>query len=79
MPHIDSASSFIKDEMQKHNVLVHCQAGVSRSPSFVIAFLMAHLNMSLNAAKGLVKKNRTCIEPNQGFQKDLETYEKQLR
>lgn len=37
---------FIKNEIEKCNVLVHCQAGVSRSSSIVIAFLMYEKGMS---------------------------------
>lgn len=39
-PHLDEAHEYIKAKLQDHNVLVHCAAGISRSSSLVIAFLM---------------------------------------
>jgi hypothetical protein len=36
--------------IQKHNILVHCYAGVSRSATIVIAFLMQEKNMSFDEA-----------------------------
>lgn len=38
--HFPAAISFIKEGISKGGVLVHCFAGVSRSSSCVIAFLM---------------------------------------
>lgn len=67
LPIISQTNSFIASELSKHNVLVHCQAGVSRSPSVVIAFLMSHLGLSYSEAKEFVKKKRSCIAPNKRF------------
>ena len=55
-------------------ILVHCAAGVSRSPSFVIAFLMWKKKMELQAAFDLVKSKRNVIRPNAGFMKQLQRY-----
>jgi dual specificity phosphatase 12 len=38
--HFPAAISFIKEGIARGGVLVHCFAGVSRSSSCVIAFLM---------------------------------------
>lgn len=46
-------------------VLVHCMAGVSRSPSVVMAYLMARGGMALAAARSAVKAARPFIHPNQ--------------
>ncbi|KAI8476284.1 MAG: protein-tyrosine phosphatase-like protein [Monoraphidium minutum] len=48
-------------------VLVHCQAGVSRSPSVVAAHLMTRKGMTLAAALATTQAARRCILPNPGF------------
>lgn len=53
------------------NVLVHCNAGVSRSPSVVIAYLMQRRNCQYQDAYDLVKAVRPCIRPNAGFEAQL--------
>lgn len=58
--------------------LVHCVAGVSRSASLCIAYLMKYENMSLRQAYQHVKMARPIIRPNQGFWKQLIEYEKHL-
>lgn len=58
--------------------LVHCVAGVSRSASLCIAYLMKFENMSLRQAYQHVKLARPIIRPNQGFWKQLIEYEKHL-
>jgi hypothetical protein len=63
------------------NVLVHCHAGVSRSASIVIAYLMfLHRNSrrSLEEIIRSVKARRPCIAPNIGFLMQLREFEKQL-
>jgi len=41
--------------------------GKSRSASFVIAYLMRELTISLSQALNLVKSKRNFVEPNAGF------------
>jgi len=55
----------------KSSVLIHCQGGVSRSPTVVISYLM-HLNkLSLTEAYQYVKEKRPCIAPNLNFMGQL--------
>jgi dual specificity phosphatase 12 len=42
------ALAFIDQARQAGNVLVHCIAGVSRSASIVIAYLMSHYRLALH-------------------------------
>ena len=51
----------------KNNVLVHCFAGVSRSATTVIAYLMKKLQWSLLRAFNYARDCRSIINPNPGF------------
>jgi hypothetical protein len=56
-------------------VLVNCAVGLSRSPAFVIAYLMKTKKMSLNEAYQTVKRARPKINPNSSFMRQLQEYE----
>ena len=71
---IDGALSY-----EKNCVLVHCHAGVSRSASFIIAYLMQKsVCASYEEAYEFVKEKRY-IRPNDGFIKQLKGLEKRLK
>uniref|UniRef100_A0A667WG12 protein-serine/threonine phosphatase n=1 Tax=Myripristis murdjan TaxID=586833 RepID=A0A667WG12_9TELE len=55
-------------------VLVHCKMGVSRSASTVIAFTMKQQRWPLDVALAYVRDRRPIIKPNDGFMKQLHTY-----
>ena len=52
-------------------VLVHCYAGVSRSATIVIAYLILEHNLGCLEATALVKRQRPEVFPNAGFQRQL--------
>lgn len=58
--------------------LVHCVAGVSRSASLCIAYLMKHMGMTLRDAYHHVKNARPQIRPNIGFFRQLIAYEEEI-
>jgi protein-tyrosine phosphatase len=61
---------FIKDAITEGGkVFVHCYAGVSRSATIVIAYLMKEHCLSFSAAYKFVKGKRSFINPNDGFRK----------
>lgn len=63
---------FIRKAVEcKENILVHCNAGVSRTSTVAIAYLMQFKDMSFEAAYNLVKEKRPAIQPNAGFSKQL--------
>lgn len=75
----DGAIVFIQHMLQKGSVLVHCQQGISRSATIVIAYLMKVHQMSLTNAYFECKRKRPIIRPNDGFWKQLLQYEQRLQ
>jgi dual specificity MAP kinase phosphatase len=74
--YFDETNKFIKKvKEQNGKVLVHCQAGISRSSTIVIAYLMNMNNISLMEAYNTVKNIRTIVEPNFLFYSQLYEYE----
>ena len=67
-----------REENVNNKVFVHCQAGISRSATCVIAYLMARENMTLKEAFLHTKECRNQIGPNLGFMEELMKYEKDL-
>ncbi|VDN97851.1 unnamed protein product [Rodentolepis nana] len=63
----------------KGRVLVHCQEGVSRSASLVIAYIMAHSNLSLMRAFTVVSHARPIICPNINFLGQLDQFYQSLQ
>jgi protein-tyrosine phosphatase len=59
-------------------IYVHCHAGVSRSATIVIAYIMQKQRISFNEAYQLVKSKRPCISPNLDFMGALSSFEKEL-
>ncbi|NXC43020.1 DUS18 phosphatase, partial [Penelope pileata] len=55
--------------------LLHCVAGVSRSATLCLAYLMKHHAMSLASAHAWVRSCRPIIRPNNGFWQQLVEYE----
>lgn len=60
------------------NILVHCQQGVSRSVSMVIAYLIKYYRYNFDSAKTLCLGCRKQANPNEGFEKQLREMEEQL-
>ncbi|XP_023152263.1 dual specificity protein phosphatase 18 [Amphiprion ocellaris] len=59
--------------------LVHCNAGVSRSPALCMAYLVKHRGLTLLEAHRWVKTCRPVARPNNGFWRQLVQYEVELR
>lgn len=59
-------------------VLVHCNAGISRSASIVLAYLLSFHSMNYEDAFQLLKTARSAIRPNIGFVQQLKEYAKEL-
>ncbi|KAI5635470.1 dual specificity phosphatase, catalytic domain-containing protein [Phthorimaea operculella] len=71
-PVLQESLPFIHKAVElKENVLVHCNAGVSRTSTVAIAYLMQYKDMTFDEAYNLVKGQRPAIQPNAGFKKQL--------
>jgi hypothetical protein len=68
------------DSVHKINgrILVHCFAGISRSATIVISYLMKTKLISTEKSIALVKNIRSTINPNFGFYCALKNFEKEL-
>ncbi|XP_055629681.1 dual specificity protein phosphatase 18-like [Toxorhynchites rutilus septentrionalis] len=74
--YFDQIADRIEQEYQRDGViLVHCVAGVSRSASLCLAYLIKYHQMSLKDAYNHVKTKRPQIRPNVAFVKQLMEYE----
>eukprot|EP00619_Florenciella_sp_RCC1007_P006291 CAMPEP_0205903526 /NCGR_PEP_ID=MMETSP1325-20131115/151_1 /ASSEMBLY_ACC=CAM_ASM_000708 /TAXON_ID=236786 /ORGANISM="Florenciella sp., Strain RCC1007" /LENGTH=420 /DNA_ID=CAMNT_0053269185 /DNA_START=54 /DNA_END=1315 /DNA_ORIENTATION=+ len=83
LPYLKGATAFIRRHLEPDSssgrdrgaVLVHCQRGVSRSASVVIAYLITE-GMTRDEAYTLVKRRRRLVDPNIGFFEQLLTFER---
>jgi protein-tyrosine phosphatase len=77
--HFDTVFGFMHGAIENRGrVLVHCNAGVSRSSTLVIAYIMKYHCKSFEDAHTLVKAARSSIRPNDGFLKQLKAYDLEL-
>ncbi|KAF9152340.1 dual specificity phosphatase 12 [Linnemannia schmuckeri] len=73
--HFPDTFTFIHDALESgRKVLVHCQAGASRSVTIVCAYLMKEKKMSAAEALKHVQALRQVAEPNDGFLTQLLLY-----
>ncbi|KAI9219908.1 protein-tyrosine phosphatase-like protein [Blastocladiella britannica] len=75
--HFGTATDFINKawETPGARVLVHCYAGISRSTSLVLAYLMRFQTCTLLQAFDLTYRRRPIVQPNEGFARRLQAYE----
>ncbi|XP_061082833.1 dual specificity protein phosphatase 19-like [Conger conger] len=76
--YFQECSQFVDQaKAEKGVVLVHCNAGVSRSASIVIGYLMSKDGLDFEEAFATVKRARPSICPNPGFLLHLKNYKPQ--
>ncbi|KAH3850690.1 dual specificity protein phosphatase 10-like [Dreissena polymorpha] len=77
--YFEEAGCFIDEAREAGaKLLVHCQAGVSRSATITISFLLQHSRMSMTDAYRYVKSKRPIISPNFNFMGQLLDFEQAL-
>jgi protein-tyrosine phosphatase len=83
LKYINPAVEFIYKNLNidGKNVFVHCHAGVSRSPTIVVAYLMKYYSMTLDDAIRFVQKRRPKVFYNgkqYNFKNALSIYQDRL-
>uniref|UniRef100_A0A670I8R2 Dual specificity phosphatase 22 n=1 Tax=Podarcis muralis TaxID=64176 RepID=A0A670I8R2_PODMU len=75
--HFKESIEFIHEcRLGGQSCLVHCLAGVSRSATLVVAYIMTITDLGWEDALSVVRASRSCANPNAGFQRQLEEFEK---
>ncbi|KAL6595624.1 hypothetical protein ACP70R_047964 [Stipagrostis hirtigluma subsp. patula] len=75
LDHLEPCLDFIDEGRKVGNVLVHCFAGVSRSASIVVAYLMRTEQKPLEEALDSLKEISESVCPNDGFLEQLKLFE----
>lgn len=75
MTHFLPCIAFIQAELDKGRaVLVHCQAGMSRSVSIVAAYLMYTRKIDPQESCKMIRSKRWFAEPNLSFHRQLQVF-----
>ncbi|XP_062844203.1 dual specificity protein phosphatase 18 [Trichomycterus rosablanca] len=75
--HFDRVAARIHNN-RTGGTLVHCAAGMSRSPALIMAYLMKYKGVTLCQAHHWVRQSRPSVRLNEGFWDQLLVYEKRL-
>lgn len=77
--HFMDSANFIKNALAKGGtVFVHCWAGISRSTSCIIAYMMLHHGMSFQRSLSFIRQSRHFVNPNPGFRRQLLEFEQKV-
>mmetsp|Transcript_3996 Transcript_3996/g.5987 ORF Transcript_3996/g.5987 Transcript_3996/m.5987 type:complete len:219 (-) Transcript_3996:28-684(-) len=77
-PHFEQTTEHIhRARAEKgHNVYVHCSAGISRSSTVTLAYLMCFHGIEFDSALHIARAARPAVSPNNGFRQQLEEWQK---
>ena len=71
--YLEKANKFIKEGSENGNkILIHCGAGVSRSATLCLMYMITEKKYKFSEAYKIMKEKRKCVIPNMGFRKLLE-------
>ncbi|XP_066541469.1 dual specificity protein phosphatase 8 isoform X2 [Hoplias malabaricus] len=80
LPWLEKTNEFIdKAKLSNCRVIVHCLAGISRSATIAIAYIMKTMGLSSDDAYRFVKDRRPSISPNFNFLGQLLEFERELK
>ena len=73
-----TTSDFIEAGLIQGNVMIHCFAGISRSTTLTLAYLMKKQRKPWRELLEDIKRKRPVANPNMGFQRHLTTLQGSL-
>ncbi|XP_068677151.1 dual specificity protein phosphatase 19-like [Montipora foliosa] len=76
--HFPTLFDFINLGRKNGAILVHCNAGVSRSATVLLGYLMSTRRSTLEESMKILKEARPCVKPNEGFLCQLQDYQQEL-
>ena len=75
----ETVYKLLQEYKQGRPVLIHCHAGMQRSPAVTVMFLMVLYRMSVDQAKGYVKQKRPIVFfPQANFEQAMRGFERSL-
>lgn len=75
LDHFKDCWRYVRDALDGGGrVLIHCEQGISRSPTVLAAYLMREERMHPVAAIKYIRKFRPIIDPNPGFREQLDVW-----
>ena len=78
-PYFETAINTIGNVLNSGGkILVHSMNGISRSPSFIVPYIMWRLQLSYIAAVDYIYARRPCINPSHSFMRDLHAFDKYI-
>ena len=77
--YFEKAFAFIESARKNSdNILIHCKLGRSRSVSILIAYMIRYYDFNVKKALEFIQAKRKQIKPNDGFIKQLYSYERYI-
>lgn len=77
--HFSNIVDIICSGLQRGKVLVHCQAGMSRSVSGIISYMISVFKLDYQTALKVIRENHPMSFPNPGFGKQLGSWEQHTK
>uniref|UniRef100_A0A7S4PBD8 Protein-tyrosine-phosphatase n=1 Tax=Paramoeba aestuarina TaxID=180227 RepID=A0A7S4PBD8_9EUKA len=75
-PYLERTTRFIHSaRMGGGNVYVHCSAGISRSSTVTLSYMMTVYDLPFLELLGHLRRMRSCVHPNTSFQEQLRQWQ----